>query len=115
MNLLAGGSLRPIAAGCDDLEDPMVDERAFETTLRAEGFDEVSVRERGETPTNELHTHPFDARILVLEGSFGLTVEGDEIRFYGPGETFDVPTGVRHQETFPAGGSRWMFGLRHHS
>lgn len=90
----------------------MVQETAFEAELRAEGFEEVAVRERGETPTNELHTHPFDARILVLAGSFGLTLEGGELRLYGPGETFSVPAGTRHQETFPAGGARWMFGTR---
>jgi len=89
-----------------------MDQTSFETELRAEGFDEIAVRERAETPTNDMHTHPFDARILVLEGSFGLTIEGEEMVLHGPGDTFSVPEGTRHQETFPAGGARWMFGTR---
>jgi quercetin dioxygenase-like cupin family protein len=84
----------------------------FEAALRAEGFEEIAVRERGETPTNAMHTHPFDARILVLEGGFGLTVEGSDLVLYGPGESFSVPSGTVHQETFPAGGAKWMFGTR---
>ena len=84
----------------------------FEAALRAEGFEEIAVRERGETPTNPMHTHAFDARILVLEGSFGLTVEGSDMVLYGPGESFSVPAGTVHQETYPAGGAKWMFGTR---
>ena len=85
---------------------------AFEASLRAGVFGEIAVRERGETRANELHTHPFDARILVLEGAFGLTIEGSELALYGPGESFSVPSGQVHQETFPAGGAKWMFGTR---
>lgn len=90
----------------------MVNSTTFEAELRADGFDEVAVRQRDETPTNDLHTHPFDAKILVLEGSFGLTVDGGDMVVYQPGQSFLVPAGTRHQETFPAGGARWMFGTR---
>jgi quercetin dioxygenase-like cupin family protein len=90
----------------------MIDQTTFEETLRADGFAEMAVSERGETPPNKIHTHPFDARILVLEGRFGLTVEGADTVWYQPGEAFDVPAGQAHQETFPAEGARWMFGKR---
>lgn len=86
---------------------------AFEDQLRADGFVEIAERERGETPTNEFHSHAFDARILVLEGSFGLTRNGEsEPTFYQPGQSFTVPAGCVHAETYPAGGTRWMFGTR---
>jgi len=90
----------------------MIDAATFEARLRSEGYDEIVQRSREETPANEVHDHPFDATILVLAGSFGLTVEGGEAVFHGPGEQFTVPAGVRHQETFPAGGASWLAGIR---
>ena len=43
------------------------------------------------------HFHPRqDERFTVLEGSIRAIVDGVE-KVYGPGESFDVPAGTRHQ------------------
>lgn len=43
------------------------------------------------------HFHPRqDERFTVLEGSIRAIVDGVE-KLYGPGESFDVPAGTRHQ------------------
>lgn len=58
------------------------------------------------------HAHDFDARLMVTEGSFTLTVDGTA-RTYAAGETFTVPAGRRHAEAAGPGGVRLLIGRRH--
>jgi quercetin dioxygenase-like cupin family protein len=41
------------------------------------------------------HTHPFDARVLILDGEYLLTEAGTTRRF-GPGEAFELSANIPH-------------------
>jgi len=42
------------------------------------------------------HTHPGVESTFVLEGETELSVEGQAVRTVGPGQSFQIPTGVPH-------------------
>ena len=80
----------------------------FEAELRQQGYE---LRE-GEIKPNEhraAHTHPFDARLFVLDGSMTL-VFGDERCNYGPGDSCSVPAETLHEEHTEADGVRYLAG-----
>ena len=45
----------------------------FEAAIRAEGFNEIMERNGEANAVATPHTHPFDVRILVLEGPVSYT------------------------------------------
>ncbi len=82
----------------------------FEADLRREGYE---VRE-GEIKPNEhrgAHTHEFDARVFVLDGSITL-VFGEDRCVYGPGDACNVPAGTVHEEHTEEAGVRYVAGRR---
>jgi mannose-6-phosphate isomerase-like protein (cupin superfamily) len=82
----------------------------FEADLRREGYE---IRE-GEIKPNEhrgAHTHEFDARVFVLDGSITL-VFGDDRCVYGPGDSCNVPAGTMHEEHTEVDGVRYLAGRR---
>jgi quercetin dioxygenase-like cupin family protein len=82
----------------------------FEADLRHEGYE---VREGGIEPNvyRESHTHDFDARVFVLDGSITL-VFGQDRCVYGPGDSCNVPAGTPHEEHSGADGVRYVAGRR---
>jgi mannose-6-phosphate isomerase-like protein (cupin superfamily) len=57
----------------------------------------MEARYRGDEPLAQSHYHPSqDEHFEVLEGTMHAVIGGDE-RWYGEGETFDVPAGMPHQ------------------
>lgn len=88
-----------------------MDRETFAAGLAADGYAGPLDRrmEAGQEVTE--HTHPFDARLLVLEGEFILG-QGGETRRYGPGEVFEVPAGVPHTEGFGPAGATYLVGRR---
>ena len=82
----------------------------FEADLRREGYE---VRQ-GEIKPNEhraAHSHGFDARVLVSDGSITL-VFGDDRFTYGPGDAYHVSAGTVHEEHSEADGVRYWAGRR---
>lgn len=87
-----------------------MDRTEFETGLRREGYE---VRE-GEIKPNEqrgAHSHEFDARLFVLEGTLTL-VFGEDRNVYGPGDSCSVAAGTMHEEHTEADGVRYIAGRR---
>lgn len=84
----------------------------FEASLASEGYNEVITREMAANTLVEEHEHPFDARLLILEGEFTLTVDGNA-QVYKPGETFRLTAGCRHQEATGEQGARYIVGRRY--
>jgi mannose-6-phosphate isomerase-like protein (cupin superfamily) len=82
----------------------------FEADLRREGYE---IREGEITPDEHraAHSHDFDARLFVLDGSITL-VFGDDRRVYGPGDSCNVPAGTMHEEHTEADGVRYLAGRR---
>jgi mannose-6-phosphate isomerase-like protein (cupin superfamily) len=82
----------------------------FEADLRREGYE---IRE-GEIKPNEhrgAHTHDFDARVMVLDGTITM-VFGNDRCVYGPGDSCNVPAGTMHEEHTDADGVRYVPGRR---
>ena len=84
---------------------------AFEASLREDGFAGPLDRRMEAGQVVPEHTHPFDARLLVLEGEFILGQDG-QTRRYGPGEVFEVPADVPHTESFGPTGASYLVGRR---
>ena len=84
---------------------------AFRAEHLAQGFDEVLVRGWAAGQVVPEHTHPFDARLLILEGEFILTC-GGETRRYGPGEAFELAADIPHAEAFGPAGATYLVGRR---
>jgi quercetin dioxygenase-like cupin family protein len=82
----------------------------FEADLRREGYE---VRDGGIEPNvhRPAHTHDFDARVMVLEGSITLVFDGKRC-VYRPGDSCSVPAGTMHEEHTEADGVRYVSGRR---
>lgn len=88
-----------------------MDRTAFEAGLAADGFAPALPRRMEAGAVVGTHTHPFDARLLVLEGEFLLTQDGSTVA-HGPGTVFEVPAGVPHAEGFGPAGASYLVGRR---
>jgi len=87
----------------------MVDDfAAFEATARAQGFDEVLVRDWLPLTVLDTHTHPFAVSALVVAGEMWLTQAG-ETRQLHPGDRFTLQRNEPHAERYgEAGASYWV-------
>ena len=88
-----------------------MDRATFEASLTDDGFEIVSVTMKPDT-VNPTHVHPFDARLLVVEGAMTIDREDAPARTYQAGETFEMPAGCRHSETAGATGATYVAGRR---
>ena len=88
------------------------DTREFEAQLRRDGYLDIKHRvfDRGVDTTP--HSHPFDTRLLVLEGETTITC-GSEQRTYRAGDVFEIGAGVEHFEQHPETRFGFIAGLRH--
>jgi quercetin dioxygenase-like cupin family protein len=80
----------------------------FESNARAQGFDEVVVREWAPGQVASTHTHPFDVSALVVRGEFVLTCDGHE-KSVSAGQPFELARGTPHSERYgPEGATFWV-------
>ena len=84
---------------------------AFEAAVRAEGCDEILVREWAADARTGDHTHPFDASLRVARGDFVLTMDGTT-RQVVAGDTCKVPRGTVHAEVYGAEGATIWVGRK---
>ena len=87
---------------------------AFETSARAEGFDEVIVRVWPARKVIESHTHPFAVKALVVQGEMWLTV-GEDAQHLLPGDTFALERDERHAERYGEDGATYWVARRNRS
>ena len=88
-----------------------MDRATFEAALTRDGFEIVSVAMKPDA-TNPEHVHPFDARLLVVEGTMTIDREDAARRSYNAGETFEMPVGTRHSATAGPAGATYVAGRR---
>ncbi len=89
-----------------------MDRAAFEAALTRDGFEIVSITMKPDA-INPEHVHPFDARLLVLDGAMTIVRDdGAPTHVYQAGETFEMPSGCRHSETAGASGATYVAGRR---
>ncbi len=83
----------------------------FEAAVRREGYAEVLTREYASNYFAGDHSHPFDARALIVAGDITLTVGGTEHR-YPTGTIFELPAGTVHKERAGLEGVTYRVGRR---
>ncbi len=88
-----------------------MDAQRFETELKREGY-EVATSTTPGAKVNPEHSHPFDVKGLVLQGTFTLTREG-KTDIYKPGETFAMARGCLHFESYGSDGAVVLVGRKH--
>ena len=89
-----------------------MDRAKFEAELRDAGYHEVVLREMAANELNPEHAHPFDARLLILDGEMTIACDGAE-RTYRVGDTFAMAMQRRHSERSGPQGARYLAGRRH--
>ena len=88
-----------------------MDRATWEAALAADGFAGPLDRRMAAGEVVPEHTHPFDARVLILKGEYLLTEAGTTRRF-GPGEAFELPAHIPHAEAFGPEGASFLVGRR---
>ncbi len=83
----------------------------FESRARAQGFDEVLVREWSPGQVVGTHTHPFDVSALVVRGALVLSCGGQD-RTLSAGQPFELPRGTPHEERYGAEGATFWVARR---
>lgn len=83
----------------------------FEAALRSQGFNEIIEKTAQPNFEAKPHTHPFDVRILVLEGQMTVVKQGVP-HVSNPGEVFEMDAHCEHYEKFGPAGSTYVLGRR---
>ena len=87
----------------------------FETAARAQGYTEVIAREWPPLTVLDTHTHPFDAKALVVSGELWLSVNaGTEkhTQHITAGQRFDLARNTPHDERYGSEGATYWVARR---
>lgn len=84
----------------------------FTAMVRDAGFTETVHRTLPPGGDGQPHTHEFDARLLILEGAFTVTVGGIATT-HRPGDVFSVPAGTVHAEMVGPEGVTYIAARRY--
>jgi quercetin dioxygenase-like cupin family protein len=88
-----------------------MDRATFEASLTRDGFEIVSISMKPDA-VNPHHVHPFDARVMVVEGAMTVDREDTGAKTFQPGEWFELQAGCRHSETAGDAGASYVAGRR---
>lgn len=83
----------------------------FTDTLALEGFQTLVTVTREPNSSLDVHTHPFEAKALVLAGGLTITCAGVE-QAYGPGQVFHLPALQPHSERYGPQGVEYLVGRK---
>jgi quercetin dioxygenase-like cupin family protein len=92
------------------MKETTMDRQNFEAALKRDGYEIMTSTTPG-AKVNPEHSHPFDLRAMVLKGAITLTCNGQS-RTYTPGETFAMPRGRPHYESYGPHGAVILFGRK---
>ncbi len=88
-----------------------MDRTTFEAGLVADGYAGPLDRRMEPGQVAPMHIHPFDARLLILEGEF-LLEQGGTTHRHGPGAMFEVAAEAPHTESCGPTGATYLVGRR---
>jgi quercetin dioxygenase-like cupin family protein len=88
-----------------------MDRATFEATLASDGFEIVSITMQPDA-VNPEHVHPFDARVMVVDGAMTVDREDTGARTFQSGESFELHAGCRHSEAAGGAGAVYVAGRR---
>lgn len=83
----------------------------FEAEQRAAGFSTFAEVTREPNGHLDTHTHPFEARALILAGEIRIETKG-ETRGYGPGDIFHLAAEAPHSEDYGPAGVHYLAARR---
>lgn len=83
----------------------------FITMLTTEAFENIVTIEREPNGGLDVHTHPFEAKALILEGEIHIQV-GDSELFYQTGDVFHLNAEVPHAERYGPAGVKYLVGRK---
>jgi quercetin dioxygenase-like cupin family protein len=83
----------------------------FIKILNREGFKEIVTVEREANGTLDLHTHPFEAKALILDGELRLYGNGNE-QVCAVGDIFHLQANEAHAERYGPQGVRYLVGRK---
>ena len=89
-----------------------MDTREFEAQLRRDGYLDIKTKSLDPAIGTGPHSHPFDTRLLVLEGEATITC-GVQQRLYRPGDVMEIERGVEQFEQYGSARFGFVAGLRH--
>ena len=83
----------------------------FEADAKAQGFDQILERQWKPLTVLDVHTHPFAAQALVVDGEMWLTVGGNTQQLHA-GDRFELDAGVPHAERYGSEGATYWVARR---
>ena len=83
----------------------------FMELLRQQGFEQVVTVEREANGALDLHSHPFEARALILDGELRLVQDGRE-QVCRRGDQFHLAAHAPHAESYGPQGVRYLVGRK---
>jgi quercetin dioxygenase-like cupin family protein len=83
----------------------------FEARAKADGFDEVMVREWAPDQVVPAHEHAFAAKAVVVQGEMWLTI-GDATQHIPSGNGFELAPHVLHSERYGSEGAIYWVARR---
>lgn len=83
----------------------------FASNLERDGFDEIATVVRDANGSLGEHTHPFEAKALVLEGEVRITTAHDD-HTYRAGDVFHLKPNEPHSEVYGAMGVAYLVGRK---
>jgi quercetin dioxygenase-like cupin family protein len=93
------------------MKETGMDRQAFEDELKRDGYD-VTTNTTPGAKTNPEHSHTFDVRAMVLQGALTLKRDGS-VQTYKAGESFSMPRGCLHSESYGPEGAVTLVGRKH--
>ncbi|WP_322071182.1 cupin domain-containing protein [Paraburkholderia bannensis] len=87
-----------------------MDRDTFMRTLADEGFPEPVLVTREPGHMDE-HSHPFEAKALIVAGEMSISVAGQD-RLYRVGDVFHVAANVPHVEHYGPQGVQYLAGRK---
>jgi len=88
-----------------------MDQDSFTQELQREGYATITTVTREPDGFLDSHTHPFEAKALILDGEITLVCEG-QARLYRPGEVFHLAQAAPHSERYGPAGVTYLVGRR---
>lgn len=88
-----------------------MDVEQFEQQLRAQGYEEFTTVTRPADGFLDVHTHPFEARALILSGEISIRC-GQQETLYRPGQVFHLAAAEPHAERYGPAGVSYRVGRK---
>lgn len=88
-----------------------MNQEQFKQQLSQEGFQDLVIVEREADGYLDLHTHPFEAKAMILEGSVVLQVDNETLNFF-VGDIFHLAHAKPHTERYGPTGVKYLVGRK---